>query len=111
MAREMLPPVDVSTIPALAQIVEGVERTRRARRLTRGQRIVAVVMPASPARPSVRRKRATGRRTDGTATSALITAIDAGHGSTPALDPPRTLQEMTDIAADEHAERAARAGL
>jgi len=109
MVRE-LQPIDISTIPELAQLADEVERTQRSRRLRRGSRDVAVLVPASepesePALPLVF---TTAKRRKGSTT--LLEAINAGYQSVPALDPPRSLQEMTDIAAAEHAERIARSG-
>lgn len=37
--------------------------------------------------------------------------IEASYQAVPALDPPRTLAEITEIAWDEHAQEAAREGL
>ena len=108
MAQE-LQPLDISTNPQLAQLADEVERTQRPRRLRRGSKDVAVLMPATTTAPVVFvGSPAQGR---GTRQSALLRAIDAGYQSVPALDPPRSLQEMTDIAAQEHAEHAAREGL
>ena len=85
MANE-LQPIDISAIPELARLADEVERTRQPRRLRRGDKDVAVLMPA----PS---------------------PLDAGYQSIPALDPPRSWDEVTEIAAEEHARHAAREGL
>lgn len=78
-----LPPLDITHIPELAQLADEVDRTRRPRSLRRGSRTVAVLMPP----PS---------------------ALDAGYQSMPALDPPRTWDEITEIAAEEHTQRSTR---
>ena len=85
MAAE-LTPVDISSIPELAHLADEVQRTRQPRRLRRGDKDVAVLMPA----PS---------------------ALDAGYQSIPALDPPRSWDEVTEIAAEEHAQHVAQEGL
>jgi len=85
MANE-LQPIDISTIPELAQLADEVARTRQPRRLRRGDTTVAVLMP--PPSP-----------------------LDAGYQSIPALDPPRSWDEVTEIAAEEHARHVAQEGL
>lgn len=78
--------IDIATMPdVVAQLVEEVERTRQPRPLRRGDRTVAVLMPATP--------------------------LDEGYQSIPALDPLRGWDEVTELAADEHAQHAAREGL
>jgi hypothetical protein len=80
------PPIDIATMPdEVAHLVEEVERTHQPRRFRRGNRTVAVLMPATP--------------------------LDEGYQSIPALEPPRSWDEVTELAADEHAQHIAREGL
>ena len=85
MARE-LQPIDISGMPEVARLVDEVERTKRPRVLRRGDKDVAVLMPAT-------------------------SALDEGYQSIPALNPPRSWDEVTQLAADEHAQHAAQEGL
>ena len=85
MASE-LAPVDISAMPDLARLAEEVQRTQRPLRLRHGGRDVALLMP-------------------------LTSALDAGYQSIPALSPSRSWDEVTEIAAEEHARHAAREGL
>ena len=85
MARE-LQPIDISGMPEVAQLADEVERTKRPRVLRRGDKDVAVLMPAT-------------------------SALDEGYQSIPALTPPRSWDEVTQLAADEHAQHAAQEGL
>src|SRR3712207_1320817 len=78
MAAE-LNPIEISTIPELAHLADEVRRTRRPRRLRHNGKDVAVLMPAS-------------------------TPLDAGSQSIPALEPPRSWDDVTEIATDEHAQ-------
>lgn len=80
------PPIDIATMPdVMVQLAEEVERTRQPRQFRRGNRTVAVLMPAAP--------------------------LDEGYQSIPALDPPRSWDEMVELAAEEHAQHAAQEGL
>ena len=45
-----LQPIDISTIPELAQLADEVRRTRRRRRLQQDQEDVAMLVPAVPAK-------------------------------------------------------------
>ena len=56
MASE-LTPIDITTMPELAQLADEVQQTRQPRRLRRDNEDVAILMPATPA------KRSRGRRT------------------------------------------------
>jgi hypothetical protein len=85
MVREPQP-IDVSTIPELARLADEVERTGRPRVLRRGSRDVAVLVP-------------------------IRSRLDEGYQSIPALDPPRSWDEVTELAAEEHAQHVAREGL
>ncbi len=55
MTREAAP-IDISTMPDLAQLADEVARTRQPRVLRRGETDIAVLSPARP-RPRPRRKR------------------------------------------------------
>ena len=55
MASE-LSPIDISTIPELAHLVDEVQRTRRSRVIRRADEAVAVLSPVAPA-PKKRRTR------------------------------------------------------
>jgi hypothetical protein len=78
-------PIDIATMPdEVAQLVEEVERTGQPRSFRRGNRIVAVLMPPPP--------------------------LDEGYQSIPALDPPHSWDEVTELAADEHAQHVAQEG-
>ena len=85
MARE-LQPIDISGMPEVARLADEVERTKRPRVLRRGDKDIAVLMPAR-------------------------SALDEGYQSIPALNPPRSWDEVTQLAADEHAQHAAQEGL
>lgn len=95
----------------MPELAAAVEHTERSRLLRHGRREGIALVPASePAtEPAPTPSVIATRR--GKGNTALLEAINAGYGSVPALDPPRSLQEMTEIAAAEHAERTARSGL
>lgn len=48
MTTSDLAPIDVATIPALAELAAEVARTRQPRRLRHGDRDLAVLMPVTP---------------------------------------------------------------
>ena len=97
-------PIDVSIIPELARLADEVQRTRTPRLLRRNGRDIAVLMPVPRHAPAPTRARPGRRQT------TTVDELADGFQSVPALDPPRTLQEMTDIAVEEHAQRVARDG-
>lgn len=81
-----LQPIDISTMPDVARLADEVERTRLPRVLRRGTKDVALLIPAS-------------------------SALEEGYQSIPALVPSRSWDEVTQVAADEHAQHAAQEGL
>ncbi len=77
MASE-LSPIDISTIPELAQLAEEVRTTRQPRVLRRGNEDVAVLSPLSPA-PKQRRTRGRVLTED----DPLFDLIGIGHSGGP----------------------------
>jgi hypothetical protein len=97
-------PLDIRHMPELAAVVEEVQATGIPRRVIRDGMDVAIIMPVAT---SHRRSRSRGA-------ARMRTALDEladGYQSVPALTTPRTLKEMTDIAAEEHAQAVAREGV
>lgn len=109
MVRE-LQPLDISAIPELGRLAVEVERRRRDRRLRLDDKDVAVLVPAVEPEPELESAPGPLAAKTGKRSAALLDAINAGYGSVPPLDPPRSLRETTEIAAAEHAERVARSG-
>ena len=93
-------PIDVSAMPEVSRLVREVTRTGRARLLeVNGD--AALLSPAPPRR----------RATKTASRARLGAAFLAARGALPPLSPPRTLSEMTEIAAEEAAQAATREGL
>jgi len=84
-----LSPIDISTIPELARLVDEVQRTNQPRRLRRDNTDVAILAPAHPT-PSRRRGKAV--------TQADIAASLAAVGSWQGLVDPEQLKADLDAA-------------
>jgi hypothetical protein len=92
---------NVSNIPALRDLVQEVSRTRRLKALCVDSGEVVFVTPANPVRRPAR-VRDERRREE---------SFLASYQAVPALGRRMTVEEMTEIAAEEHAQEAAGKGL
>jgi hypothetical protein len=90
MAKE-LAPIDITNIPDLLRVAEDVHATKRPRVLRRNDEDIAVVMPIAGAPGSRRSPR-----------SAVADALAAGFQAVPALKELLSVEQMTEIAAEEH---------
>ena len=77
MANESQP-IDITTIPELAHLVDEVQRTRRSRVIRRADEVVAVLSPVAPA-PKKRRTRGRVLTED----DPLFALIGIGHSGGP----------------------------
>jgi hypothetical protein len=94
--------IDITQVTDFPRLAEEVSRSGRTHVVTRNDEELVEVKPAH------RRSRRHGK----TAAPATIkAALAASYQAVPALPRHYTLNELTEIAADEHAEAAAREGL
>jgi hypothetical protein len=97
MTTELIP-FDIRSNPELARLADEVRATGKPRVLRRGDEDVAVLIPAATPKPTARKRH--GR-----------SPLDESFGAIPPLVQPLSVEEMTEIAAEEHAWETAHEGL
>ncbi len=93
--------INIADLPALQPIAREVSRTRQRRKVPVDGEDVTIIVEPNPRRDHVRRV-----RTKGAEDSFL-----ASYQAIPALPRRLSVEEMTEIAAEEHAKEAAGKGL
>ena len=89
-----LPPIDITSNPELARLVEEVARTQSPRRLTRGATDVAVLIPA--------RRVGRTKRTDGDDAAERAAALATTFGAWKELvDPEQLKRELAEAQSDD----------